>query len=73
MDPLSGLFLFSFFFGLAFTGVSLIGGRGYEAADDWAALVASGVILFTGIRLLRPATEELMDRSPEPDLVARAP
>jgi len=53
-------------------GVALIGGRGYEAADDWAALVASGVILFTGFRLLRPASEELMDRSPAPDLVARA-
>ncbi len=52
--------------------VAIIGGKGYEAADDWAALFASGVILFTGFRLLRPATEELMDRSPEPDLVARA-
>ena len=52
--------------------VALIGGKGYEAADDWAALFASGVILFTGMRLLRPATEELMDRSPEPSLVERA-
>ncbi|HZI88983.1 MAG TPA: cation diffusion facilitator family transporter [Candidatus Polarisedimenticolia bacterium] len=52
--------------------VAIIGGKGYEAADDWAALFASGVILFTGMRLLRPATEELMDRSPEPSLVERA-
>lgn len=52
--------------------VALIGGKGYEAADDWAALIASGVILFTGINLLRPAAEELMDRSPAPDLVERA-
>jgi cation diffusion facilitator family transporter len=52
--------------------VSIIGGKGYEVADDWAALFASGVILFTGMRLLWPATEELMDRSAEPDLVARA-
>lgn len=52
--------------------VAIIGGKGYEAADDWAALFASGVILFTGMRLLRPATEELMDRSPEPGLVERA-
>ena len=52
--------------------VALIGGKGYEAADDWAALIASGVILFTGTRLLRPAAEELMDRSPAPDLVQRA-
>ncbi len=52
--------------------VAIIGGKGYEAADDWAALFASGVIFFTGLRLLRPATEELMDRSPEPSLVERA-
>jgi len=52
--------------------VSIIGGKGYEVADDWAALFASGVILFTGMRLLRPATEELMDRSAEPGLVERA-
>jgi cation diffusion facilitator family transporter len=52
--------------------VAIIGGKGYEVADDWAALFASGVILFTGLRLLRPATEELMDRSPEPELVERA-
>jgi len=52
--------------------IAIIGGKGYEAADDWAALFASGVILFTGLRLLRPATEELMDRSPEPGLAERA-
>lgn len=52
--------------------VAIIGGRGYEVADDWAALFASGVILFTGLRLLRPATEELMDKSAEPSLVERA-
>jgi len=52
--------------------VAIIGGKGYEAADDWAALFASGVILFSGMRLLRPATEELMDRSAEPGLVERA-
>jgi len=52
--------------------VAIIGGKGYEVADDWAALFASGVILFTGLRLLRPATEELMDKSAEPSLVERA-
>ncbi len=52
--------------------ISLIGGRGYESADDWAALFASGIILLTGLRLIRPAIEELMDRSPEPGLVERA-
>ena len=52
--------------------IALIGGKGYEVADDWAALFASGVILFTGLRLLRPSVEELMDRSPEPGLVQKA-
>jgi cation diffusion facilitator family transporter len=56
----------------AFVGiaVALIGGPGWEAADDWAALVASVVILSTGVRLLRPALLDLMDRSAEPAVVA---
>jgi cation diffusion facilitator family transporter len=51
--------------------VAIIGGKGYEVADDWAALFASGVILLTGVRLLRRPTEELMDRSPGPGLQER--
>ena len=47
----------------AFIGisVSLIGGKGYESADDWAALFASGVIFFNGSRILRSAVAEVMD------------
>jgi cation diffusion facilitator family transporter len=47
----------------AFIGISiaLIGGTGYEAADDWAALVACVMILYNGVRLLRPAVDEVMD------------
>ena len=50
----------------AFVGISiaLIGGPGYESADDWAALFASGVIAFNGFRLLRPAILEAMDTAP---------
>ncbi|EQB62544.1 MAG: hypothetical protein RBG1_1C00001G0123 [candidate division Zixibacteria bacterium RBG-1] len=50
----------------AFIGISiaLIGGPGYESADDWAALFASGVIVFNGVRLLRPAILEAMDTAP---------
>ncbi len=50
----------------AFVGISiaLIGGVGYENADDWAAIFAAGVILYNAIRLLRPAIGELMDESP---------
>jgi cation diffusion facilitator family transporter len=52
-------------------GIALIGGNGYEAADDWAALVASGVIAWNGLRLLRPALNELMDRSPNREVIDR--
>lgn len=56
----------------AFVGISvaLIGGTGWEPADDVAALFASAVILFNGIRLLRPAVHDLMDRAPDQSLLA---
>jgi cation diffusion facilitator family transporter len=49
----------------AFVGIAiaLLGGPGYEAADDWAALVACGVIVFNGVTLVRPALAEIMDAS----------
>jgi cation diffusion facilitator family transporter len=49
----------------AFVGISvaLIGGAGWESADDWAALAASLVIAANGVFLLRPAVADLMDRS----------
>src|SRR5258707_5462662 len=51
---------------LAFIGISiaLIGGKGWESADDWAALVASFVILFNAFGQIRPALAELSDISP---------
>jgi cation diffusion facilitator family transporter len=57
--------------GAAFIGISvaLIGGPGWESADDWAALIAAAVILFTATRILRPALDDLMDRSAEPAIV----
>jgi cation diffusion facilitator family transporter len=50
----------------AFIGitVALIGGKGYEVADDFAAVAAAVVIGWNGWRLLRPAMNELMDRAP---------
>jgi cation diffusion facilitator family transporter len=50
-------------------GIALIGGPGYEHADNWAALVAAFVIAFNGWRLLKPAFNELMDRSPERETI----
>ncbi|HWH71862.1 MAG TPA: cation diffusion facilitator family transporter [Candidatus Sulfotelmatobacter sp.] len=47
----------------AFVGIAiaLIGGKGYESADDWAALLACGIIGFNGSRIFRAAFAELMD------------
>lgn len=57
----------------AFIGISIaiVGGEGWEPADDWAALVAAVVIAWNGQRLLRPAIAGLMDRSPEPGIRER--
>jgi cation diffusion facilitator family transporter len=50
----------------AFIGISiaLIGGKPWQSADDWAALVACGLIGANGYRLLRPALFEIMDTAP---------
>jgi len=48
--------------------VSLLGGPGYEAADDWAAMAAACVIAWNGWRLLRPALNELMDTAPDREI-----
>ncbi len=55
----------------AFIGISiaLVGGRGWESADDWAALAASAVIAFNGINMVRPALQDLMDRMPGPEVI----
>ncbi len=51
----------------AFIGISiaLLGGRGWEAADDWAALVAAIIVAVNGVRTLRPAISGLMDEAPD--------
>jgi cation diffusion facilitator family transporter len=55
----------------AFIGISiaLILGKGYEAADDWAALFASGFILFNSYLIFRPALGEIMDEHVYDDLI----
>ncbi len=52
--------------GAAFIGISisLIGGKGYENADDYAAIFAAIVIVYNAIKLFKPAVEELMDATP---------
>ncbi len=47
----------------AFIGITiaLIGGEGYETADDWAALFAVGFILYNSYLIFRPALGEILD------------
>jgi cation diffusion facilitator family transporter len=58
----------------AFVGISiaLIGGPGWEAADDWAALIAAVLVAVNGIRTLRPAISGLMDEAPDRTVKERA-
>jgi len=55
----------------AFVGISvaLIGGPGWEPADDWAALLASLVIAYNGIAMLRNPLHDLMDRMPGQEIL----
>ncbi len=55
----------------AFVGIAIAirGGPGWEEADDYAALIAAAIIALNGMRLLRPAIEDLMDRAPSDDLM----
>jgi len=57
--------------GFAFIGISvaLIGGEGWQSADDWAALFACAVIGANGVRLLGPALHEIMDTAPRGEIV----
>jgi cation diffusion facilitator family transporter len=49
--------------------IALVGGPGYEPADDWAALAACGIIIVNAVHFVRTAVGELMDASPEAALI----
>ena len=55
----------------AFIGISiaLFFGKGYESADDWAALVAAGFIVYNSYLIFRPALGEIMDEHVYDDLI----
>ena len=55
----------------AFIGISIAlwGGPGWEQADDWAALFASGVIFYNGLLLVRPALYDLLDKMPGSEII----
>ena len=56
------------FFGIS---IALLGGPGWESADDYAAIVCAFVIGYTGIGMLRRSVAELMDRAPEEHVLAQ--
>ena len=47
----------------AFVGITIavIGGPDYAAADDWAALIACGIVGYNGVRILGQALGDIMD------------
>lgn len=57
----------------AFVGISiaLLGGDPWRTADEWAALLACGIIAWNGVRLMGPAINEIMDAAPDPAIEAR--
>jgi cation diffusion facilitator family transporter len=54
--------------GFAFVGISVALLTKNATADDWAALLASPIILFSGLRQLRAPIAELLDTAPSADI-----
>tara|TARA_R110000851_G_scaffold221246_4_gene374031 strand:- start:5590 stop:6483 length:894 start_codon:yes stop_codon:yes gene_type:complete len=56
----------------AFIGISIAlwGGKGYEIADDFAAIVAAVFILYNAYKIARPALGELLDEAIEPEFLS---
>lgn len=48
--------------------VAVVGGPSLQTADDWAALVACGIIAWNGTRLLRGTLNEIMDAAVSPEI-----
>ena len=49
--------------------IAVIFGKGFEYADDWAALLASGFIIYNSYKIFRPALSEILDEHVYDDLV----
>jgi cation diffusion facilitator family transporter len=58
---------------LAFVGISIaiFMGPGYETADDWAALLASGIIVYNSWLIFRPALGEILDEHLYDDMIVQ--
>lgn len=59
--------------GAAFIGIliALVGGPGYEEADDYAALCASLIIIYNAFRMFKPALFEVMDTAPSQEVIQK--
>ncbi|RZK16780.1 MAG: cation transporter [Flavobacterium sp.] len=58
---------------MAFIGISLsiFMGPGYESGDDWAALIASILIVYNAYLIFRPALGEILDEHVYDDMVVQ--
>lgn len=58
---------------MAFIGIAIAiyMGEGFEAADDWAALIASGIIIFNAYKIFRPVLREISDEQIYDDLITQ--
>lgn len=56
----------------AFIGIiiALTFGKGYEGADDWAALVACSFIVYNAFKIISPAFAEIMDKAPSDEVIS---
>jgi len=48
--------------------IALIGGPGYESADDWGALFACAIIVVNGVRILQGSVHDVLDGNVSEDL-----
>ncbi len=51
--------------------IALILGPGYESADDWAALIASFIIVYNAYKIFRPALGEILDEQTYDEMVEK--
>jgi cation diffusion facilitator family transporter len=49
--------------------ITLIGGRDWISADDWAALFSCGIIVFNGGRMLKSSLGEILDKQAPSDVI----
>ncbi|MDA0321666.1 MAG: cation diffusion facilitator family transporter [Verrucomicrobia bacterium] len=48
--------------------ISLVGGPGWAMADDWAALLACGIIVVNGVRVIRASLHDVLDGNVDPEI-----